>query len=237
MSNNCALMKPLDEYRCLKIAIVHDVAEGMQRRLVHTLPYQDRYMLKWRWSAQVLLPVLQVRVFGMVAAIVGDITPVDGVSDEDKHQMEAAAMARIRDMLGSDTAAGQQSIKPASICAADAAHTDMTASVSGQPALDVRPLQAKRWRSFGRSMRQPALRRRCSSKILTRCECLIVLRVTRRMGAHTIAETAAVSVQLEMILQAQEYEAAQGMQLDEFFDSTQNKWHTDTGRYGFTVTC
>ncbi len=45
----------------------------------------------------------------MVAAIVGDITPVDGVSDEDKHQMEAAAMARIRDMLGSDTAAGQQS--------------------------------------------------------------------------------------------------------------------------------
>ena len=46
----------------------------------------------------------------MVAAIVGDITPVDGVSDEEKHQLEAAAMARIRAMLGSDTAAGQLSM-------------------------------------------------------------------------------------------------------------------------------
>ena len=44
----------------------------------------------------------------MGAAIVGDITPADGVSDEDKHQLEAAAMARIRAMLGSDTTAGQQ---------------------------------------------------------------------------------------------------------------------------------
>ena len=44
----------------------------------------------------------------MGAAIVGDITPADGVSDEDKHQLEAAAMARIRAMLGSNTAAGQQ---------------------------------------------------------------------------------------------------------------------------------
>lgn len=36
--------------------------------------------------------------------------------------------------------------------------------------------------------------------------------------------------QLEMILQAQEYEAAQGMQLDEFFNSTADKWRTDLGR-------
>ena len=34
---------------------------------------------------------------------------MDGVSDEDKHELEAAAMARIRDMLGTDTSAGQQS--------------------------------------------------------------------------------------------------------------------------------
>ena len=36
--------------------------------------------------------------------------------------------------------------------------------------------------------------------------------------------------QLEMILQAQEYEVAQGMQLDEFFESTKNKWRTSIGR-------
>jgi len=41
--------------------------------------------------------------------------------------------------------------------------------------------------------------------------------------------------QLEMILQAQEYETAQGMQLDEFFESTKNKWRTDLGRYAFTA--
>ena len=53
--------------------------------------------------------MVRLRAFSLVAAIVGDITPVDGVSDEDKHQLEAAAMARIRDMLGSDTAAGRHS--------------------------------------------------------------------------------------------------------------------------------
>lgn len=36
--------------------------------------------------------------------------------------------------------------------------------------------------------------------------------------------------QLEMILQAHEYETAQGMQLQEFFDSTAGKWRTELGR-------
>lgn len=36
--------------------------------------------------------------------------------------------------------------------------------------------------------------------------------------------------QLEMILQAHEYEGAQGMQLQEFFDSTAGKWRTELGR-------
>uniref|UniRef100_A0A1D1ZWX0 HD domain-containing protein n=1 Tax=Auxenochlorella protothecoides TaxID=3075 RepID=A0A1D1ZWX0_AUXPR len=35
---------------------------------------------------------------------------------------------------------------------------------------------------------------------------------------------------LEMILQAQEYEAGQGMVLQEFFDSTAGKWRTGLGR-------
>lgn len=36
--------------------------------------------------------------------------------------------------------------------------------------------------------------------------------------------------QLEMILQAHEYEGAQGMHLQEFFDSTEGKWRTELGR-------
>jgi putative hydrolase of HD superfamily len=35
---------------------------------------------------------------------------------------------------------------------------------------------------------------------------------------------------LEMILQASEYEGAQGMSLQEFFDSTAGKWRTELGR-------
>jgi putative hydrolases of HD superfamily len=33
-----------------------------------------------------------------------------------------------------------------------------------------------------------------------------------------------------MILQASEYESAQGSELQEFFDSTAGKWRTDIGR-------
>lgn len=38
------------------------------------------------------------------------------------------------------------------------------------------------------------------------------------------------ALQLEMILQALEYEAAQGKVLQEFFDSTAGKWRTNLGR-------
>ena len=38
-----------------------------------------------------------------------------------------------------------------------------------------------------------------------------------------------VRVQLEMIMQAHEYEKSQGKQLDEFFTSTDGKWRTDLG--------
>lgn len=54
--------------RCIKLAIVHDVAE----------------------------------------AIVGDITPHDGVSDEEKFSLEAAAIQKMRDTLGSDVLAGEE---------------------------------------------------------------------------------------------------------------------------------
>ena len=42
--------------------------------------------------------------------------------------------------------------------------------------------------------------------------------------------TNAVAVQLEMILQASEYEAAQGLDLQEFFTSTEGKFKTELGK-------
>ena len=39
-----------------------------------------------------------------------------------------------------------------------------------------------------------------------------------------------IYVQLEMILQASEYEAAQGLDLQEFFTSTEGRFRTELGR-------
>ena len=39
-----------------------------------------------------------------------------------------------------------------------------------------------------------------------------------------------VHMQLEMIMQAHEYEESQGKQLDEFFTSTDGKWRTELGK-------
>ncbi|GLC77856.1 hypothetical protein PLESTF_001064900 [Pleodorina starrii] len=58
----------VDVTRCIKMALVHDVAE----------------------------------------AIVGDITPHCGVSDTDKHAWELEAVGRIKQILGSDTAAARE---------------------------------------------------------------------------------------------------------------------------------
>lgn len=43
-----------------------------------------------------------------IAAIVGDITPYDGVSNEEKYKLEAGAIEQIRDTLGSDAFAGKR---------------------------------------------------------------------------------------------------------------------------------
>ena len=42
------------------------------------------------------------------AAIVGDIAPSDNITKEVKNQLEAEAMLKIKDMLGAETAAGEQ---------------------------------------------------------------------------------------------------------------------------------
>lgn len=48
---------------------------------------------------------------------------------------------------------------------------------------------------------------------------------TRLLSEHSL-----LCLQLEMILQAQEYEKAQGLNLQEFFDSTKGKFKTELGQ-------
>ncbi len=95
-------MTPCD-CRCLKLAIVHDVAEGAN----HSCNAPSEHDARPRTCLDIRSMWLETIGLRRLAAIVGDITPNDGVSDEDKHQLEASAMAQIRDMLGRDTDAGQ----------------------------------------------------------------------------------------------------------------------------------
>lgn len=46
-------------------------------------------------------------VHDVAESLVGDITPHCGVSDADKHALEADAIGRIQDMLGRGTQAGE----------------------------------------------------------------------------------------------------------------------------------
>jgi len=46
------------------------------------------------------------------AAIVGDITPKDGISKEKKMQLEADAIVQIQNMLGPASAAGNGNVMP-----------------------------------------------------------------------------------------------------------------------------
>ena len=47
-------------------------------------------------------------VHDLAEAIVGDITPVDGVSQEDKYSRELAALREIQTMIGMNTAVAQE---------------------------------------------------------------------------------------------------------------------------------
>lgn len=87
--------------RCIKLAIVHDVAEGM--------------FVSCR-STCCCFPSCQDFIL-FSAAIVGDIAPSDNVTKEVKHQLETEAMHKIRHMLGHDTTAGehQDSTRQASV--------------------------------------------------------------------------------------------------------------------------
>lgn len=73
----------VDATRCMKMALVHDVAE----------------------------------------AIVGDITPHCSVSDEDKFSLEAAAIQKIKDMLGQHTQAGGTAMHARTVQPGSRTHT------------------------------------------------------------------------------------------------------------------
>ncbi|BDA40619.1 HD domain-containing protein 2 [Coccomyxa sp. Obi] len=113
--------------RCIRLSIVHDVAE----------------------------------------AIVGDITPNDGISKEEKRRLEANAIVRIQEMLGPGSAAGEE----------------------------IKEL----FEEYEEGQTPEALLVKDFDK-------------------------------LEMILQAQEYEKAQGLNLQEFFESTKGKFKTELGQ-------
>lgn len=116
-----------DHIKCIKLAIIHDIAE----------------------------------------CIVGDITPTCGVSDQDKFNLESQAITKLKEMIGSDTLAGD----------------------------DIESL----WNEY-------------------------------EQGKTPEASLVKDFDKLEMILQAHEYETAQGMKLQEFFDSTNGKWRTEMGK-------
>ena len=80
--------------RCIKLAIVHDVAEGRpaRRRQLNNTEAPRMY---------------NTLTLNCVAAIVGDIAPSDNVTKEVKNQLETEAMHKIRHMLGADSAAGE----------------------------------------------------------------------------------------------------------------------------------
>lgn len=46
-------------------------------------------------------------IHDVAESIVGDITPHDGVSNEDKHKLESDAIQEIKKLLGESTLAGE----------------------------------------------------------------------------------------------------------------------------------
>ncbi|KAH7618825.1 hypothetical protein Ndes2526B_g05760 [Nannochloris sp. 'desiccata'] len=115
-----------DYAHCMKLAIVHDIAES----------------------------------------IAGDITPVCGITDDEKYKMESAALAELKKTLGDCMAAD-----------------------------DLEAL----WLEY-------------------------------EQGETNEAQLVKDFDKIEMILQASEYESAQGSELQEFFDSTAGKWRTEIGQ-------
>nr|CAD1840246.1 unnamed protein product [Ananas comosus var. bracteatus] len=147
-------MPGIDRDRCIKMAIVHDIAE----------------------------------------AIVGDITPSDGVPKLEKSRMEKEALDHMCNLLGG----GSRALSWRHI---------LISSANSSTAKEIHDL----WMEY----EENSSRRQRLSRTLTRiCYKLV-----------------------EMILQALEYENEQGIDLEEFFQSTAGKFQTDVGKaWAFEIT-
>ncbi|KAL8128827.1 hypothetical protein V2J09_017982 [Rumex salicifolius] len=137
----------LDRDKCVKMAIVHDLAE----------------------------------------AIVGDITPCDGVSKEEKNRREQEAINTMCNLLGGGPTAKEIH------------DLWLEYEENSSPEAKVVKDFDKKWWCY----QQPA-------------------------NNHAIFSMN--HPQVEMILQASEYENAQGKDLDEFFQSTAGKFQTELGK-------
>lgn len=76
----------------ISVSIVHE--SNMSRAIIIDISVQS--------VAPVRGPIASV------AAIVGDITPHDGVSDDEKYKLENSAIEKIRQTLGTDQLAGEE---------------------------------------------------------------------------------------------------------------------------------
>lgn len=240
-------------------------------------------------------------VHDVAEAIVGDITPTCGVSDDEKYRLEAEAVQKIKAMLGGSTLAGgcmrwwvRASMRPGRDAETGAAHvvaceSEPAALLHLPPLLNQPPptkhkrtqpprgaageevealwheyeqgqtLEAKLVKDFDKvgagwqvgvlGGRLPVGGCRAGSGLLASAAVpsgsssyrwhVSVMQCHKR---HPLFQRPATPTpppptqpplpakQLEMILQAHEYECQQGMLLQEFFDSTDGKWRTDLGR-------
>ena len=94
--------------RCIKLAIVHDVAEGAQQ--CFRSAGRQNEQVQHAYQKQCLGLSIDQNV-ALIAAIVGDITPHDGVSDAEKHSLESAAIQKMRGMLGTSAVAGASGVE------------------------------------------------------------------------------------------------------------------------------
>lgn len=90
---------PYDYTHCVKLAIVHDMAECRNTCLLFVLPYTVFFCSLHR--AYLSIKPLDHNYIG----IVGDITPHCGVSDKEKFAKEAEAVAHLKIALGDCLAA------------------------------------------------------------------------------------------------------------------------------------
>lgn len=156
-------------------------------------------------------------VHDITESIVGDIAPDDGVSKEEKNRME----------VGKDCGQGAW---PAPLRSPPTILLPMQRpSVrSGRCSEETRMLQ-RRWRPYGSNTKRAIARRPTWSRTLTR-QGPVLMPPRHRDPSGRLSSRGTPFLQLEMIVQAHEYEDRQGMELQDFFDSTRGRFVTELGK-------